>query len=228
MGDKYNESTGYRLNPVSKRWEKINTDRGVHPSAAHATASAINQDMNIAQDPYKDYSTEELQDFLTSVSDKEASDPSNDDARTELCKRLAGKESKQQIDSQSVVRELSDPGAGMTADMIDGSTVQHGFPYSPYPERSQAVHYKNITPKDLDDYVNNNRDLLSKPGNFLGLWHDPDSGLVYIDISVVTDDAAEARKQCLEKDQLAFFDLQTFQTVTVNENASSGGAKQTA
>lgn len=116
----------------------------------------------------------------------------------------------------------------MTADMIDGSTVQHGFPYSPYPERSQAVHYKNITPKDLDDYVNNNRDLLSEPGNFLGLWHDPDSGLVYIDISVVTNDAAEARKQCLEKDQLPFFDLQTFQTVTVNENASSGGAKQTA
>ena len=35
-------------------------------------------------------------------------------------------------------------------------------------------------------------------------------------------DAKEARTQCEEKDQIAYFDLQDFSSVTVNQNATSG------
>lgn len=227
MGEKYNESTGYSLNPVSKRWERTNKKAS---SSSHnkGTVSEVLQETQNENNDFIEYSTDELKDILVSMEEKEASHPMYDEVRTELCSRAIKDSKKEKVSSHSAVKGLSEPGSGMTADMISGTSVEHGFPYSPYPERSVAVHYKDITAQDLDNYVENNRDILSEPGNFLGLWHDPDSGLVYIDISVVTDDASKAREECLEKDQLAFFDLQTFQTVTVNEDATSGGANKSS
>ena len=35
-------------------------------------------------------------------------------------------------------------------------------------------------------------------------------------------DAKEARKECEDNDQIAYFDLQDFSSVTVNQNATSG------
>ena len=39
-------------------------------------------------------------------------------------------------------------------------------------------------------------------------------------------DAKEARKQCEDNDQIAYFDLQDFTSVTVNQNATSGQSPQ--
>ena len=45
---------------------------------------------------------------------------------------------------------------------------------------------------------------------------------IYIDVSVVYDDCKESRQLSLEKDQIAFFDFQTFDEIVVNRQATSG------
>jgi hypothetical protein len=45
---------------------------------------------------------------------------------------------------------------------------------------------------------------------------------VYLDVSIVTDTAAKAHELALAHDQIAYFDFQTFESVTVDANAKSG------
>lgn len=63
MGEKYNESTGYRLNPVSKRWERINKDDG-HGSKVGGSAKDIMSDYAAGG---ADYTAEEAERFIDSV-----------------------------------------------------------------------------------------------------------------------------------------------------------------
>ena len=63
MGEKYNESTGYRLNPVSKRWEKVNKDDG-HGSKTGGSAKDAMSDYATGG---KDYTAEEAERFIDSV-----------------------------------------------------------------------------------------------------------------------------------------------------------------
>lgn len=63
MGEKYNESTGYRLNPVSKRWERVNKDDG-HGSKVGGSAKDIMSDYAAGG---ADYTAEEAERFIDSV-----------------------------------------------------------------------------------------------------------------------------------------------------------------
>lgn len=74
----------------------------------------------------------------------------------------------------------------------------------------------------LSSYAKKNIDLMDKPDHYVGLWNDPATGIVYLDISVNTMSAEEAQKDCKGHDQIAFFDLQDYNSVTVNPNATSG------
>lgn len=100
----------------------------------------------------------------------------------------------------------------------------YGFAVSPYPDRSRTVD-PNAEPADLlrslQAFIAANRDLLSKPGYYVGAWHDPDVP-IYLDVSVVTDTAEAARELALGHDQIAFFDFQTFTSAVVNREATSG------
>jgi N-acetylglutamate synthase-like GNAT family acetyltransferase len=69
--------------------------------------------------------------------------------------------------------------------------------------------------------------MLTQPEHYLGAWHDPASGKVYLDVSVVMQDQNRAHQLALDKDQIAYFDLGNFASVTVNAQATSGGAGKT-
>lgn len=157
--------------------------------------------------------------------DKEERDaPEYDDVRNQLLHSLS-QDNASTIDAQSVAHTVSEPDSGATVDMINKVPITSGFAYSPYPERSQGVHVSKLAKEDIDNYVEKNMDILSQEGNFLGVWHDPDDGTVYLDISVVSDDAHQARQGCVDNDQIAFFDMQMMESVVVDQDATSGGAK---
>lgn len=142
-------------------------------------------------------------------------------ARARAQAYLSGGETKQSGFSHAL-REISAPDGGATINAV-GEVPTSGFCYSPFPERSVAYRPpQKIELRDLNKYVRDNDDLLSQEGHFVGLWNDPQDGTVYLDVSVVTMEASEARQQCEEKDQIAFFDLQDFSSVTVNPDATSG------
>lgn len=63
MGEKYNESTGYRLNPVSKRWERVNKDDG-YGSKVGGSAQDIMSDYAAGG---ADYTAEEAERFIDST-----------------------------------------------------------------------------------------------------------------------------------------------------------------
>lgn len=89
---------------------------------------------------------------------------------------------------------------------------------SPYKDRERV--FDSITPMDLAQYVVDNYDLLSKDGHYFGGWADPDSGKVFLDVSIATPDRAEAEKLCRENEQLAYFDMEKMDTVSVGKKVN--------
>ena len=122
------------------------------------------------------------------------------------------------------VRSLSETGGGTWSPRNDATPVV-GFCHSPYPERSRVV----AMPSTTDDfarlsmeYLMDNRDLLSKDGNYLGLWRNPADDRLYVDVSVCDMDAHDVRDACAKHDQIAFWDIQLGEEVIVNPDARSG------
>lgn len=91
-----------------------------------------------------------------------------------------------------------------------------GFFVSPHPELERAVQAQDLTVSDLANFIHDNQAILQRPGNFLGGWHDPETGIISLDISTRTERAQQARTIAAEHQQVAFFDAQTFESVTVN------------
>lgn len=124
---------------------------------------------------------------------------------------------------KSLYERVSKPDGGFTYQPTTDDEPKEGFAVSPYPERSFAKPAAEFSSNDLVDYIVKNRDLFADPEHYLGGWNDPESGKVFLDISVVKHDQAEAEKLAREKDQIAIFDLGSFNTITVNREATSGG-----
>ena len=123
------------------------------------------------------------------------------------------------------------PDGGFTYDPERGETITAGFGVSPYPERSKVITILDMTDDEImaaiHEFDQDNKDVLSKEGNYIGAWHDPgengkDEGKVYLDVSVVTDSAKKARQISIDHDQIAFYDFQAGESVTVDRNAKSG------
>lgn len=153
--------------------------------------------------------------------------PEIDDYRNKLYQAKSSMNQPGSLVSNSdLVSDLQEPDGGATLNVNSREYISHGFAYSPYPEHSKAVHISEIQQEDVYGYIEDKKDILSQDGHNLGVWHDPETGNVYLDISVVSDDAKEARQGCEENDQIAFFDMQTFTSVDVDRKAKSGGAAE--
>lgn len=153
------------------------------------------------------------------------SDPKYDTLRTDRAQlNLNMKGSQVYVDTvNNVLSTTSEPDGGSTYNPYVKTSPQVGFCYSPYPERSVEFNSVNdLTLSTYEDYCESNKDLLSKENHYVGTWNDPVTGKIYLDVSVNTMDAKEARTQCEDNDQIAYFDLQDFSSVTVNQNATSG------
>lgn len=121
---------------------------------------------------------------------------------------------------------IHEPDGGATFN-LKGIQPSTGFCASPYPEHSKVFNSsKDVSFEALTQYVSEieKRDpsIFSQEETYLGMWNDPADGKVYLDISKRYHTAEEARKACEENDQIAFFDLNVFESVDVDRNAKSG------
>lgn len=126
-------------------------------------------------------------------------------------------------------QRLRQPDSGFTYDPKTGAEPSTGYAVSPYPQRSKVIeNVASLTPDaladKLTDYALANWDLLSQPGHHLGGWHDPKTGKVFLDVSVVKTSAKAAKALALKRDQIAYFDLSKGVSVDVNRAAKSGQA----
>ena len=180
---------------------------------------------------------EKVDEQLAILSDRNIERRADEAERTRLAK-LSLKE-KGSINTSAEIGTILDgihtPDSGATFSMrgtnLEVTIPQVGFCASPYPELSKVFNASNeVTASGLMDYmdsVNNiDPDLLGDENTYIGLWNDPESGKVYLDISRRYDTAEQARISCENHDQIAYFDLQSFESVDVDRNAMSGQTQE--
>lgn len=207
---------------------KKNLDYVAKPAATQMDARHAKNPLDDVSygNPDDDLDAEEIRDYLDDLYETDRNfynSAACDEYRNMLYNRQ--KNDDDGFSSQeSLVASLQEPDSGATVDLIGSKYITSGFAHSPYPERSQPVHIADMRPSHLQDYLEKNADVLRVDGNYLGLWHDPGTGIVYMDISVVEEDARVAREECEQNDQIAFFDLQHGNSVEVDRNATSGQA----
>lgn len=133
---------------------------------------------------------------------------------------------------KDILKDIRKPDGGATISISMTNNQKaivptSGFCASPYPQYSKVfntskeVNHTSIL-KFIDEIDNEGRDILSQEDTYIGLWNDPDTGKVYLDISKRYNEAEEARIACEQNDQIAYFDLQMLESVDVDRKAKSG------
>lgn len=146
-----------------------------------------------------------------------------DALRTARAKAAADLRDRMGWSSEDFLSTIKEPDGGGTWNPYTGDVPVTGFCFSVYPERSKVFASPDqVSYESLVEFFEGNEDLLKQDKHYAGIWHDPNDGKIYLDVSVVDDDASTAREQCKLNDQIAFFDLQDYHSVTVDPNATSG------
>jgi len=87
-----------------------------------------------------------------------------------------------------------------------------GYSVSIYPEHGRT--YKGLPNQtEIVNFIETNRELLSRPGHFIGGWRS--DNVSYLDISVIVPERESALKLAREYNQQAIFNLETGETITV-------------
>lgn len=112
-----------------------------------------------------------------------------------------------------VLAAIEQADGGFTYHAVTGEQPTTGFALSIHRDREQVMPSDEANVVALANYARKNWDLLSQPNNFLGGWHSPDDGRVYLDVSTVVKTAAEAETMARKAHQLAYFDLVKGQSI---------------
>jgi hypothetical protein len=121
---------------------------------------------------------------------------------------------------QSLLRRLKNPNGGFTWQPFTRHEPSSGYATSLYPERSQIIPSDEMTADKLWRYQMRNYDLLRDPDHYLGAWHDPGTGNIYLDVSHVGPSLQEISHLARGANQKAIFDLDKFQSIDVGGTGS--------
>lgn len=114
--------------------------------------------------------------------------------------------------SKSIMDRLSEmePGGGMTIDPIDGTEPDTGIVVA-HPGHNKEFNYDDFMGPNgreyIDQYIEDNLDLLSQEGNYLGFWHDEDNNEMVLDVAEVFSDRDEAIQAGIDRNQQAIYDI---------------------
>ena len=117
-----------------------------------------------------------------------------------------------------LLRTIRKPDGGFTYKPTTKSSPTTGFMVSIYKSREKILDVGEVTGVVLAAYVRKNRDLLQKSNNYLGAWHNPENGKVYLDVSRRTESRDEAARFGKAHDQEAYFDIVAGRSVDLKKN----------
>lgn len=98
---------------------------------------------------------------------------------------------------------------------LAGDKPARGFAYAPSKTTEFSVPKEKFTQEVVDKYVDDHLDELVQPGNHIGMWES--DGKIYMDISRVGEPNAKTLEEAMGNDQLAVFDLETFEEVPLGK-----------
>jgi hypothetical protein len=99
---------------------------------------------------------------------------------------------------------------GITIGM-DGSQPHQGFAFTVDQHSEGQYPLQTLTADQIDQYIQSHMQLLQAPGRYLGAW--VNNGTVYLDVSQVEQDRDRAHQMAQQANQLAMFDLATFEEI---------------
>lgn len=108
-------------------------------------------------------------------------------------------------DITSLRDRLAEPDGGFTVDLMTGAEPQTGFSVA-LPGHEHVLPERAMTVEDLARYVAAHQDALTQPGAHLGGWHDPETGQVMLDTSIVAPTRQAAIDLGLDYNQKAVYD----------------------
>lgn len=195
--------------------------------SAQAYADKVNQEKFLDKTP-AEISQNNIEEAMEKLKGKNSPEE-EDKLRNEISDEKTNLNNGQSVVNKSlddVFDNVSEPDGGATF-KPNGDQPVTGFCASPYPEYSKVFNSSDeLNKQAIDDYVDDinkqNPGLMDDENTYIGLWNDPQDGKIYVDVSKHYMNAEDARKTCEEHDQIAFFDLNTFDSVTVNLDAKSG------
>ncbi|MHB8484098.1 MAG: hypothetical protein ACYDBV_15485, partial [Nitrospiria bacterium] len=98
---------------------------------------------------------------------------------------------------------------------LGGDQPNNGFAYSPYKGVETVIPKTTFTTQDISSFIDHNYQLLSRPGNHIGIWED--NGSVYLDVSQVGAPTADTLVKAQNANQLSAFDLGNFQEIPLGK-----------
>lgn len=106
-----------------------------------------------------------------------------------------------------LVERLHEKGGGFTYSIITQAQPTTGYVVATEKATEKVVDAAKVNGVLLARYVREHRDKLRQSGNYLGAWHDPESGKVYLDITTRVFSHAKADALARKGQQIAYFDL---------------------
>lgn len=122
---------------------------------------------------------------------------------------------------EALVSRMAVPDGGFTYQVTTGGEPTSGYAVSILKEQT-VMKASDVTPSRLLGFVKDHWDALKESGNFLGAWHNPDDGQVYLDVSTVVKTREEADRIGRENSQIAYFRLHEGKSYPVEKGASHG------
>lgn len=117
------------------------------------------------------------------------------------------------IDWSGLAERLADPDGGFTVNLTTGAEPATGYAVATHPERSWEAAADTVSAETVRTYAALNADLLNEDRNVLGGWHDPATHQVWLDVSTVVADEADAWRLAWAANQIAIFNLDTHETI---------------
>ena len=107
-------------------------------------------------------------------------------------------------------------------------SVTSGYVVSEQPQASFSKPLKSLTESDIDSWMGKNDAILKKPGNNVGVWHDTESGQVWLDVVRVYPNTSAGKSKAISSgvkhNQIAIFHLDSMTEVNTG---GSGQAVET-
>jgi len=92
------------------------------------------------------------------------------------------------------------------------------FVVSVFPDLGKIIEGKAIGKSDITNLINSNKKLLEDPRVCIGSWYNSNDGKSYLDVNVVLQDKQKAIALGKKYNQIAIFDLATFEETNTGGN----------
>ncbi len=78
---------------------------------------------------------------------------------------------------------------GITINPFTGQEPKGGFAVAIAPERERKIAADILEPEDIGHFIEKNLDIFeAEPRANLGVWHDPETGIVHLNVSAIESD----------------------------------------